>query len=55
MITIYRQKGCYRLENQFWAIIPENNREDVAYVFRTISVFSAHGFLAHASVSPVRG
>jgi hypothetical protein len=55
MIIIARQKNCYRLQNLFWAIIPENHREDMAYVFWTISVFTVNGLPAHASVPPMRG
>lgn len=45
-----RRKFCYRLENRFLAIIPGNHREDMAYVFRTIGVFSIDGLSAHAPV-----
>ena len=49
-----QEKVCYRLENQFLAIIPENHREDLAYVFRTIGYFAIDGLFAHAPVSSLR-
>jgi len=59
MITnkITSKKGnlfCYRLENRFLAIIPENHREEMAYVFRKINFFTINGLLANAPVSSLR-
>lgn len=54
IIVICRQIGCYRFENPFSAIIPRKSGEDMAYAFGTIGVFPTNGFLAHASVSPLR-
>jgi hypothetical protein len=50
MIINLQQEVCYRLENPFLAIIPENHWEDMAYVFRTIDFFTADGLSAHAPV-----
>ena len=54
MTANLRQEFCYRLENRFLAILPGNHREDMAYVFRTIGIFSIDGLSAHAPVSSLR-
>ena len=44
---------CYRLEIRFRAIIRENFREDMAYVFGTIGFFAVDGLFTHAPVPPM--